>query len=115
MLGSVPGAKQRHMVDSVEQWDNRSGCFWTCDSGQCRFQLRSLHREPEHINGRNFRSDRNIDSKISERTLQPKLLRIVLERLAPHHQRNENSRVRQASPDQAAYATGPQNRMSHRL
>ena len=76
---AIPGAQQRHMVNAIEQRNDGLHRIWILESGERRFQLRGLHRNPEHIHGRNFRGDRDIHREISERTFQPKLFGIVLQ------------------------------------
>ena len=97
--GTVPGAQQRHMVYAIEERDDGFHRIWISESGERRFQLRGLHRKPEHVNGRHFRSDGDIHREISEGTFQPKLFGIVLNRPTPDNQRDGSSSVRQTSAD----------------
>ncbi len=110
---AVPAAEQRDMVNAIEQGNDSPHRIRILQRNERRLQLRGLHRNPKHVDGRNLRSDGDIHREIPERTFQLKLFGILRQRLAPHHQRDGISRVRQTSADQPSNAAGSENRMSH--
>ena len=112
-LSAVASAQQRDMVNAIKKWNDASHCIRILESGKRRLQLRSLHRKPENVNGRNLRGNGNIDREVSERTVKPKLFGMFGNVLWPHHQGDRSSSMRQASADQAANTAGPKNRMPH--
>ena len=110
---AVLGAKQGHVIDSIEQRDNGFHRVRIFERSECCLQLRGLHRKPEHIHGGHFRGHGDIGRELAERTFQTKLSGIVGECLAPDHHRDGGSSMGQARADQASNAAGPENRMSY--
>ncbi len=69
-LRAVLSAQHGNMINAIEQRNDRSHRIGISELAQSRFQLRSLHRNPEHIGGRHFSGDGNIHSEIAERTFK---------------------------------------------
>ncbi len=76
-LCPVPRAQQSNMVNAIQQRNDPSHRIRISERGQRRLQLRSLHRNPKHIDGRHFGREPNIHCEIAEGAVEMKLLGIL--------------------------------------